>query len=203
MDKWEQLADGKTIEKTVSALKTNGIEAFVVESGEEARKRVLGILPEGAEVMTMSSVTLDNIGLSKEINGSDKFNPIRDKLYAMDRNTQHKEMKKLGTAHEWAIGSVHAVTEDGKVLIASASGSQLPAYAYGAGHVIWVVGIQKIVKNLDEGIKRIYEHVFPLENERAKKTYGVGSAVNKILIVNAEARPERITLIFVKERLGF
>ncbi len=99
---------------------------------------------------------------------------------------------------------MHAVTEDGKVLIASNSGSQLPAYAYGSGHVIWVVGAQKIVKNLDEGIKRIYEHSLPLESERARKAYGVpGSAVNKLLIINKEIIPGRITMILTKEKLGF
>ena len=200
---WNKLADNKSIERTVAALKANGIDAFVVNDGEEAREKVLDILPKGAEVMGMSSTTLDTINLSKEISESGKFNSVHKKLMSMNRDTQGSEMRKLGAAPECAVGSVHAVTEDGKVLIASASGSQLPAYAYGSDHVIWVVGTQKIVKNLDEGIKRIYEYTFPLEDERAKKAYGVGSGVNKILIVNKEKMAGRITMIFVKEKLGF
>ncbi len=200
---WDKLADNKSIERTVAALKPNGIDAFVVKDGEEAKEKVLDILPKGSEVMSMSSTTLDTINLSKEISESGKFNSIRKKLMSMNRDTQGSEMRKLGAAPEWAIGSAHAVTEDGKVLIASASGSQLPAYAYGSSHVVWVVGTQKIVKNLDEGIKRIYEYTFPLEDERAKKAYGVGSGVNKILIVNKEKIAGRITIIFVKEKLGF
>ncbi|MBI1978937.1 MAG: lactate utilization protein [Candidatus Aenigmarchaeota archaeon] len=201
--KWDELASDAQIQATVKALKANGIDAIVVENGEEAREKVLGILPEGSEVMNMSSTTLDTIGLSKEIMESEKYNSVKKKLMSMDRNTQGAEMQKLGAAPEWAVGSAHAVTEDGKVLIASNSGSQLPAYVYAASHVIWVVGAQKIVKNLDEGLKRIYEYTFPLEDERAKKTYGVGSGVNKILIVNKEKMAGRITILFVKEKLGF
>lgn len=201
--KWDKLASDAEIQTTIKALKANGIDAVVVENGEDARKKVLDILPKGAEVMGMSSTTLDTINVSKEISESEKFNSVRKKLMSMDRDTQGSEMRKLGAAPEWTVGSVHAVTEDGKVLIASASGSQLPAYAYGSGHVIWVVGTQKIVENLDEGLKRIYEYTFPLEDERAKKAYGVGSGVNKILIVNRENIAGRVTIIFVKEKLGF
>lgn len=205
MGKWDELASDKIIQNTIKALQQNGIEAFVVGNSQEAKKKVLGLIPEGSEVMTMTSMTLDNIGLSEEINKTDgKFKPVRDKLYAMDRKTQGQEMNRLGAAPEYVVGSVHAVTEDGHVLITSNTGSQLPAYTYGALHIIWVVGAQKIVKNTDEGIKRIYEHSLSLESERAKKAYGVpGSAVNKILIVNKEINPGRITLIFVKEKLGF
>lgn len=205
MGKWNKLADEQAIQNTVKALGKNGIEAVVVENGKEAKRMVLESIPQGSEVMTMTSVTLDTIGLSEEINKvNGKFKPVRDKLYAMDKNTQQQEMNRLGAAPEFAVGSVHAVTEDGHVLIASNTGSQLPAYAYSALQVIWVVGAQKIVKNTDEGFKRIYEYTLPLESERAKKAYGApGSAVNKLLIINQEIQKGRIKLIIVKEELGF
>ena len=203
MDKWSKLADRQTIDKTIEALKANGIEAQFVETGSEAKKKILEILPEGSEVMNMTSVTLDTIGVTKEIVESERFNSVHKKLMSLDMKTQGLEMQKLGAAPEWVVGSVHAVTEDGHTLIASNSGSQLPAYAYGSAHVIWVVGVQKIVKDTEEGIKRIYEYVLPLEDERAKKAYGVGSGVSKLLIINKEKTPNRITLIFVGEKLGF
>ncbi|MBI2543465.1 MAG: LUD domain-containing protein [Candidatus Aenigmarchaeota archaeon] len=203
MEKFGRLAGDKVIEKTISSLKANGMDAFVVESRREAKEKVLSILPNGTEVMTMSSTTLDAIGLSKEINESGRFTPIRKKLMSMDRKTQGREMQKLGAAPEWTIGSAHAVTQDGKVMIASNSGSQLPAYAYGADKVIWIVGTQKVVKDIEEGMERIYKYTLPLENERAKKAYGFPSFVSKMLIVNREIRPGRITIIFVKEKLGF
>lgn len=204
MKPWNTLAGDATIAKTIDALKQNGVDASVVATGIEANKKVLFLIPDGAEVMTMSSVTLDGIGLTQDINVSGRYHPVRDKLYAMDRETQRVAMLKLGAAPEWTVGSIHAVTQDGHILIASNTGSQLPAYAYASSRVILVVGAQKIVKNVEEGIKRIYDYVLPLESERARKAYGVaGSAVNKLLIINNEVVPGRLSFIFVKEKLGF
>jgi L-lactate utilization protein LutC len=204
MRKWNKLADKNKVEKTVLALRQNGIEAFCVESSEEAKRKVLESIPQKAEVMNMTSVTIDSIGLSKEIMESGKYDSVRKRLMSMDRKTQGNEMQKLGAAPEWVLGSVHAVTEQGQLLIASQSGSQLPAYAFGSSHVIWVIGAQKIVKNLDEGFKRIHEYVLPLESERARQAYGVpGSGVNKVLIVNKETKPGRLMVIFVNQALGF
>ncbi len=204
MNDFNTPATQESITKTIAALKENGIEAVLVEDGEEAKKKALELIPKGAEVMTMTSVTLDTLGISKEINESGKFNSVRAQFAKLDPKTEGKRMKQLGAAADIAIGSVHAVTEDGHVLIASASGSQLPAYVYGAGKVIWVVGAQKIVTNIDMGMKRIYQHTLPLESERARKAYGVaGSSVNKMLILNKEAEPGRITMVIVNEVIGF
>ena len=142
------------------------------------------------------------ISVDEEITKSGKYNSVRNKLMAMDRKTENRQMQQIGAAPEWAVGSVHAVTEEGQIMIASASGSQLPGYASGADHVIWIVGTQKIVKNIDDGFKRIYEHCLPLENERAKKVYGRPSSVNKLLIIYKDPSP-RTSLIFVNEVLGF
>lgn len=206
MGKWDQLADKQTVDKTIKALKSNGIKAQFVETAKEAKELVLKFIPAGSEVMTMSSTTLDTIGLAQKINStSSRFKPVRDKLYTMDRATEAAEMNRLGAAPQYALGSVHAVTEDGHVIIASNTGSQLPAYAYAAMHVIWVVGTQKIVKDTDEGMKRIYEYVLPEESDRANKAYSIttGSFVSKLLIINREITPGRVTVIFVGEKVGF
>lgn len=204
MNKWKKLAEEQVLDKTIEALKLNGINAMVVENGEEAKKRALELIPQGAEVMNMTSVTVDSIGLTDEILNSGKYDAVKNKLVKMDRNTQGLEMQRIGSAPEWAVGSVHAVTEDGKVVVGSNSGSQLPGYAYGASHVVWIVGTHKIVKDLDAGIKRVYDYVLPLEADRARKAYGVdGSFVSKMLIINRENVEGRINLIFVKEALGF
>ncbi len=201
---WETIPNAAIFEKTVTALKENGIDALIVDTAEQAKQKALELLPAGAEVMDMTSITLEKLGLVKEIHESGKYVSVKKKLFSMDRETQGEEMQKLGAAPQWAIGSVHAVTHDGKVVIASMTGSQLSGYVYGASHVIWIVGGQKIVENTDEGIKRIYEHTLPLESERAHKAYGIpGSSVNKLLIVNKEVQPKRITMILVKEVLGF
>lgn len=204
MRDFSALAGDEIIAKTIDALKANGINAVVVGNSGEAKQKVLELIPQNAEVMTMSSITLETIGIDKEINESGKYNSVKNKLYKLDRKTQGLEMQKLGAAPEYAVGSVHAVTQNGEVIIASNTGSQLPAYAYASAHVIWVVGAQKIVANLDEGMKRIYDYVLPLESEHMHKLYGIPkSNVSKLLVINKEITPNRITIIFVKEKLGF
>jgi L-lactate utilization protein LutC len=201
---WDELATDESIKNTVNALNANGISTIVVENGAAAKEEALRIIPKGIDVLTVTSATLDAISLAKELNESGMYDSVRNKLFSLDRNTQRKEMLKLGTAPSWVVGSVHALTEDGKVIIASATGSQIPADAYGAEHVIWIVGTQKIVKDLDQGMKRIYEYALPLESERARKAYGMaGSSVAKLLIINKEYVKDRITIILVKEVLGF
>ncbi len=201
---FSELATDESIKVAREALEKNGITVVVVENGQQAKAKVLEMVPAGAEIMNMSSVTVDLIGLAEELNKSGKFNSVRNKLTEMsDKKDTTFDGKKLGAAPDWTVGSVHAVTEDGKAIIASASGSQLPSYAYGSNHVLWIVGSQKIVKDFDQGMERINEYVFPLENERAMKAYGMASSINKVLLINKESTAGRITMIIVKEKLGF
>jgi len=202
MNAFDKLAEKMIVEKTMTALKANGIEAYLVENGVEAKKKFFEILPPGAEVMNNSSTTLLTIGVADELK-SGRYNAVRERFAKMDPKTQGREMKRMGAAADWGVGSVHAVTEKGEIMIASASGSQLPQYAYGSDHVLWVVGTQKIVQDLNEGFKRLYEYTLPLEDSRARKAYGMGSSVNKLLIINKEPQPGRTHLIFVNEVLGF
>lgn len=203
-EKWTAMPNAEVLQQTIAALKENGMEAILAESLEDAKVKALALIPEGAEVMTMTSVTLHELGVDTELNTSGRYQPVRDKLYSMDRATQDVAMRKLGAAPEYVTGSVHAVTEQGQLVIASNTGSQLPAESYGSAHVVYVIGVQKIVANLDEAMKRVYEHSLPLEAERAKKAYGTtGSNVSKLLIINKEVQPGRITIVFVPGIIGF
>lgn len=199
------LASDESIERSKNALTEHGITVHIAASSDETKQIVHSLIPEGAEVMTATSTTLNQLGLTDEINDSGKYNSIKSQLSKLDREINGLAMQKLGAAPDYIIGSVHAVTEDGKVIVASGSGSQLPAYTFGSSHVVWVVSTKKIVKNLDEGLDRINTHVLPLEDERMKEVYGpkAGSRVNKLFILNNEMHPARINLIFVKEDLGF
>jgi hypothetical protein len=202
MTNFSELAASNIIEKTIESLKNNGIDAEVVQTAADAKKRVLDLIPNGSEVMTMTSVTHQAIGTTIELNDSGNYKPVRAVL--MDKSADPKLKRQMGAAPDFATGSVHAVTEDGKLIIASQSGSQLPSYSFSAGTVVWVVGTQKIVKNIEEGMRRVEEYVLPLESERAKKAYGAsGSSINKLLIINKESKPGRLHLIFVNEKLGF
>jgi L-lactate utilization protein LutC len=114
-------------------------------------------LPAGAEVFISSSTTLNTLGITDEIDKSDRLDSVRVKLSKMDKKTQNRDMQKLGATPEYILGSVHAVTETGSAIIASASGSQLAGYASAAAHVVWVVGAQKIVPSIEDGMKRLNE----------------------------------------------
>jgi hypothetical protein len=198
-----KLASDEQIQRTAKALEANGIQTLIAENGEEAKRLFFELVPEGAEVFLGASVTLETLGIKEEIDKSGRYDALRPKMFAMDRATQAREIRKLGGAPDYAAGSVHAVTEDGHVLIASKTGSQLGPYASGAGKVIWVVGAQKLVKDFNEGMRRIKEYCYPLEEVHMHQLYNTGTAINKILIVNNEFRPNRITMIIVKEKLGF
>jgi hypothetical protein len=198
-----RLANDEQIERTAKALEANNIHTLIAENGEEAKRLFFELIPKGSEVFLGASVTLETLGIKDEIDKLGRYDAIRPKMFAMNRETQAREIRKLGGAPDYAAGSVHAVTEGGQVLIASNTGSQLGPYASGAGKVIWVVGAQKIVKDLNEALRRIHEYCYPLEEVHMQQLYGVGTNINKVLIVNHELRPNRITMIIVKEELGF
>jgi len=198
-----ELASDERIERAAQALETNGIHTLIAQNTEEAKRLFFELLTDSAEVFLGASVTLEKLGIKDEIDTSGRFEALRPKMFAMNRETQGKEIRKLGASPDFAAGSVQAVTEDGHVLIASKTGSQLGPYASGAGKVIWVVGAQKIVKDVAEGLRRIEEYSARLEEQHMQDLYKIGTEINKVLIVNREFRPGRITMIIVKEELGF
>jgi hypothetical protein len=202
-EEFSRLATVEQLSATVAALEGNGIVCIVAEDGEEARRLVAAQLVEGAEVFNNTSRTLESIGLAEDIEQSGRYQPLRLRLYQMDREMQEHEMRVLASSPDYVVGSVHAVTLDGSLLIASASGSQLGPMVSGAGHVVLVIGSQKIVADIDTGLRRIYEYCLPLEDDRARRAYGMPSAVNNILIINRVVQPGRVTAILVRERLGF
>ena len=190
------------LERTARALEANGFGVLIARDGAEARELVLGLLPEGGEVHQGASQTLDELGITREVAESGRYDAIRPRLWAMDRATQGREMRKLGAAPDLMLGSVQAVTEDGALVVASKTGSQLGPYAFGAGKVVWVVGAQKVVADLDEAFRRVERYSLPLEHERSRAAYGVESAVNKLLVIRGEVQPGRATVVLVREPVG-
>jgi hypothetical protein len=184
------------------ALEQNGFHTLVVGSREEARRLVLELVPEGAEVHIGLSKTMEELGVTSEIEAPGRYQAIRPKLTRMDRETQGREMAKLASAPDYMLGSVHAVTEEGYLVAASGTGSQLAAYASGAGKVILVVGSQKVVRDLEEALRRIREYSLPLEDARMKSLGRPGSLIGKILIMQWE-RPGRVTVILLEQPIGF
>lgn len=198
-----ELASAERIATAAAALQRNGVDSHVADSGAEARRLVSSLLPDGADVYNNTSKTLEDIGVADDIERSGRYQPLRLRLYRMDREMQRREMRTLAASPDYVVGSVHALTEAGTLLIASASGSQLGPLVSGAARVILVIGGQKIVGDVETGMRRIYEYCYPLEDARARRAYGVPSGVNNILVVNKVMTPGRVTAIIVRERLGF
>jgi hypothetical protein len=191
-----------TIQKVAAALRANNIDARVVDSGEEAKRLVLELIPEGAEVYSGKSKTLVDLGLYKELFESGRYDSLRARYMNLDRKTHAREIRKLIAAPDYMLGSVQAVTESGDLVIASASASQLGPYASGAGRLILLIGSQKIVHDLDEAMQRIEETVFPYEDAMVRERMNISTFIGKVLIIRREWVDGRVTVILIRERVG-
>jgi len=196
------LPDDQTLAATVTALEEHGFSVEVVDDLAAGRQAVLARIPHGSSVMTNTSVTLQETGIADAINDGGPYDSARSKMAGLDFATQLREMKAIGGQPDYALGSVHAITRDGTLVIASASGSQLASYAWGADSVIFVVGAQKLVHSLDEARERIYQHSLVLEDARAVAAYGQHSSVGKILEIRQEL-PGRIHVVLIRQAVGF
>ncbi len=148
------------------------------------------------------SETLSQLGISQIIEESGRYDSVRARLNQLDRETQGREMRKLGAAPDYIVGSAHAITDDGIILIGSGTGSQLGAYAYAAGNVVLVVGHQKLVRDLTEARRRLVEYSLPREFVRMQGFGYPGSLIGKTATLEADFGG-RINVILVPETLGF
>ena len=195
-------ASEQMLQAAVAALKTRNIEAVVVDSAADARALVLEKVPRGAEVHSGKSKTLQDSGIMELITDPSRFDALRPRYMKMDRTTQAREIRKLIAAPDYMLGSVAAITEDGVLLAASATASQLGPYAYASGKVILVVGSQKVVPDLDTGLRRIREYILPWEDAQVRAQVPTGSFVGKILIIEREWIAGRMEVILVREPIG-
>jgi hypothetical protein len=191
-----------TIQKVMAALRANNIDARVVDTREDARRLVLELVPAGAEVHSGKSKTLQDLGLFQELFESGRYESVRGQYMKMDRQTQRREIRKLMAAPDYMLGSVQAVTQGGDLVAASASASQLGPYASGAGRLILVVGSQKVVRDLDEAMRRIEQKVFPYEDALVRERMNISTFIGKVLIIRREWIDGRITAVLVREAVG-
>jgi hypothetical protein len=181
----------------------HGFAVEILDDAAAARARVKELIPEGASVYTSASETTRLAGIREDINDSGRYQAVGPRVMAMNRETEFDDIRRLIASPDFVVGSVAALTETGSIVVASASGSQLPAYTGGAGHAIWIVGAQKVVPDLSTALRRTEEHSLPLESERAQAVYGVPSAINRLLIMHGEAHPGRVTVLLLREAIGF
>jgi acyl-CoA hydrolase len=201
-DRFTTLPNKHELQATVVALEEHGFSVEVVDDLDAAREAVLARIPQGASVMTNTSMTLAETGIADAVNDGGTYESARNKMFALDFATQAQQMKAIGGQPDYALGSVHAVTRDGTLVIASASGSQLASYAWGAANVIFVVGAQKLVPTLEAAHQRIYQYSLKLEDARAQAAYGQHSFVGKVLEIHQEL-PGRIHIVLIRQKVGF
>ena len=200
---WTSPAPADRLERAAAALTAHGFTVEILDDVAAARARIQALIPPGASVFTGASETLRLSGIETDINASGRYDAIRPRVLAMDRATEADAIRRLLASPDVAVGSVHAVTETGSLVIASGSGSQLPGYAGGAARVIWIVGAQKIVPDLETALRRVEEHCLPLESARTQAAYGSPSAINRLLVLNAELHPGRGFVLLLREAIGF
>lgn len=199
---FERPADRTRLEQTAAALASRGFQVQIADSAKEARRLVLDVIPEGAQVHTALSETIRAIGVAADIDESGRYDSIRSRIATLDRQTQGREIRKIAAAPDYVIGSAHAVTDSGEIIVGSGSGSQLGSYAYAAGHVVLVIGHQKLVSDIAEGLRRVREYSLPREHVRMQSIGRPGSLLAKTLILHYEPSA-RISVILVSETLGF
>jgi LUD domain len=195
-------ASEETIQRVAGQMRVRNIEVVVVDDGDQAREVVLERLPEGAEVHSGKSKTLQDAKIFDAIHDVSRYDALRPRMFKMDRKTQAREIRKLIAAPDYMLGSANAVTEDGVLVVSSASASQLGPIAISAGKVILVAGSQKIVPDLETALRRIRDYVLPWEDTQVRKVMNIGSFVGKILLIEREWVDGRMTVILVRQPIG-
>jgi L-lactate utilization protein LutC len=190
------------LRRVAAALTAKNFAVEILDDAAAARARVKDLIPAGASVFTGASETLRLSGIDEDINKSGRYDALKSRP-PLDRVTQRNALWAALSTPDVIVGSVAAVTETGSLVVASASGSQLPGYAGAAARAIWVIGAQKVVPDLSAALRRVEQHCLPLESERAMGVYGQPSAINRLLVLNAEPEPGRGTVLLLREAIGF
>ncbi len=201
---WTKIPSPATVDNTVEALRKRGFMVFVLENKIQALQKLKDLLPTGAEVMTGSSTSLYQIGfMDYYIGGKNPWHCLGPEVFKEKDPVKQSILRRKSDAADYFLGSVNALAETGELVACDKSGSRVSAYPFAANKVILVVGYQKITPNLEEAMRRVREYVFFLENQRAMKAYGMGTQFGKWVIIENEIQKDRITILLVKESLGF
>ncbi len=203
---YAKLADDQIVQKTEQALSGKGYHVAIAKNKAEALDTIKNIIPKGSSVMNGASVTLEQIGYQDYLKQNEHgWNDLHGAIYAENDEQKRAELRKKAVLSDFYLGSVHALIENGDMIIASNTGSQLPHIVYTSPNLIFVISTKKIVPNEEEGMKRLKEHVVPMEDKHMQDLYQMNTALNKILIFKGEpAHSQReIHIILVEEDVGF
>jgi L-lactate utilization protein LutC len=203
---YSKMVSQETVIKVVAALKERNAEAIVVENKAEALAKIKELIPDGASINNGSSTTLNEIGYVDYLkSGTHGWNNLHAAVIAEKDPAKQAQLRNASLFAEYYLGSVHAIAETGEMIIASASGSQLPPIVFTAKNIIFVVGTQKIQQTYEEAMKRVQEYVVPLEDQRMKSVGMGGTTLAKIVTFEREPAfmGRKVRVILVKEKLGF
>lgn len=204
MSDWNQLPSDEELNLTVQNIEKRGIKVILVNTKNEALKEVKKLIHEGAKVSAGSSTTLDEIGFSEYFGSEDfKGENLNIKIWSENDQKKRSSLRRLATTAEVFLGSINAISQNGELVAVDNTGSRVSAYPFAAQKLILVSGSNKITKDLESAMKRVREYVYPLEDERARKAYGMPSGFGKWVIIENEIKEDRIVLVLVKESLGF
>lgn len=204
--KYDKLAEEGSLNKVIESLKNNNFESVVVENKEEALAFIKNNVPKGVSVMNGASISLEQIGfvdyLKSDTHG---WNNLHKAIVEEKDPVKQGLLRKQSVISDYYLGSAHAITENGEIMIASNTGSQLPHLVFTSPNIILVVGTQKIVPTLADALNRLEQYIFPLEDQHMKDVGWGGSMICKILFLRKENKMmgRKITVVFVKEKLGF
>jgi len=194
-------ADDEALSRAAKGLRERNYVAHVVDTVADARALVRDLLPRDKAIFTANSETLRHSGLLADIDDGEDFVSVRAQLAGIDPADMRRQVT-MGATPDVIVGSVHAVTEDGVLVATSASGSQLGPYAAGAEKVIWVVGGQKVVPDLDTALRRVRTYSYPREHARWR-AQGFETFMGKTLIMEREYLANRATVVLIRDAIGF
>jgi hypothetical protein len=201
--KWSVAPSEQDITATVIALEKANIRVIRVNDSFQALEKIKEIIPPGAEVMNGSSTTLIEIGYEDLINGQHSWKNLRQIITEENDDLLRNDLRRRSVSAEYFLSGANAIARTGYIVACDASGSRVGAWPFAAKNLILVSGVNKIVPTLQDALQRIWDYVYPLENARAKKVYGINSQIGKCVILAKEGKTGRITLILIDDILGY
>ncbi len=202
--KWNALPLPGVVDRTKKAIENRGIQVILAKTGDEALAVLRTLIPPGAEVMNGSSTTLAEIGYEDLIaGGRSGWKNVHDLIISENDDAKRAELRRRSVTADYFISGANAIAESGEIVACDASGSRVGAWPFAAGHLILVAGTNKIVPTLDDALHRVWHYAYPLEDARAKMAYGTPSVIGKCVILAHEKNKGRVTLVLIREALGY
>ncbi len=211
------------IEKTLNALRANRMDAYYVETAEEAKALALSLIPEGSVCASGGSVTLAETGILDAVkNGNYTY---IDRMLPELTQEQKEEAMRAAFSADVYLASANAITEDGEIYNVDGNSNRVAALIYGPKSVVIVAGVNKLVKDLDEAVLRVKTIAAPKNAKRlscdtpcAKLGHCISLAKNggmtngcktparicaNFTVMAYQRHASRVKVILVGENLGY